>query len=77
MRMLCFAGAVRLYPRRHFGGLSVRRHHHPRQPAALRLLRHEPPGPADQLQPHQRGVQGEEAFFYSQMSVYHGHGIKQ
>lgn len=52
MRMLFFAGAVCLHPRCHLGGMSLWRHNHPRQSAPLRVLRHEPPGPADQLQPH-------------------------
>lgn len=59
-------GAVRLHPRRHPGGVSVRRHSRPGRPAALRLLRDEPAGAADQLQPDQGGVQGEATPTYAQ-----------
>lgn len=52
MRMLFFAGAVCLHPRCHFGGMSLWWYHHSCQSAPLRVLRHEPAGPADQLQPH-------------------------
>lgn len=52
MRMLFFAGAVCLHPWCHFGGMSLWWHHHTCQSAPLCLLRHEPSGSADQLQPH-------------------------
>ncbi len=53
------SGAVCVYPWCHIGGVSLRWHHDPGQSASLGVLRHEPLGPADQLQPDQRGVQSQ------------------
>lgn len=51
-------GAVCLHPRRHLGGVSLWGHGRPSQSAKVRLLRDEPSGPSDQLQPDEGGVQG-------------------
>ena len=55
-----FTGAVRLCARRHLGSLSVREHGHPGVRVQGHILQHQPTGPADQLQPDQRRVSGEE-----------------
>ena len=61
---LCPPGAVRLHPRRHLGGVSLRWHSNSSQSAALSLLWDEPIGSSDQLQSDQRGVQGNVLIIY-------------